>query len=59
MDTCWAMFLLAGCDEKAWNGQPIGDEAELPMGYWQKCCDFQLFSLKSCIPVYIHRKSKK
>jgi hypothetical protein len=27
----------------------IGEEAELPSGYWQKCGNFHPFSLKRCV----------
>jgi hypothetical protein len=29
--------------------QPIGEEAELPSGYWQKFANFCSFPLKVCI----------
>jgi hypothetical protein len=39
--------------------QPIGEEAELPTGYWQKRGNFHPCSLKRCVSVYIYQKSKE
>jgi hypothetical protein len=38
--------------------QPIGEEAELPSGYWQKRGSFCSFLLRRCISVYKNNKSK-
>jgi hypothetical protein len=32
---------------------PIGEEIELPSGYWQKCGNFHPFSMKQYVSVYI------
>jgi hypothetical protein len=58
MDTNRTMFLLAHCDEKSKKigFRPIGDEAEVPRGYWQKHCNFFPFSLKQL--VYNFKKLK-
>jgi hypothetical protein len=37
--------------------QPIGEKAELPSGYWQKCGNFHPFFLKRRFSVYINKKS--
>jgi hypothetical protein len=33
---------------------PIGEEIELPSGYWQKHGNFHSFSLKQYVSVYIY-----
>jgi hypothetical protein len=38
--------------------KPIGEEAALPSGYWQKHGNLYLFPLQRCISVYRENKSK-
>jgi hypothetical protein len=57
----WA--LLKGYRKAAWkcpniDYQPIGEEAELARGYWQKLGNLHLFPLKCCISVCINKKLK-
>ncbi len=46
----------AGCPSTC--QQPIGEEAEVPSGYWQKLGDCGLFPLNCKISIYINKKSK-
>jgi hypothetical protein len=39
--------------------QPIGEEAELPSGYWLQHGNFHSFPLMRCISVYINKIPKK
>jgi hypothetical protein len=41
------------------RSQPLGEEAELPSGYWQKCGNFLPFSLKHCVSVNSDEKSRE
>jgi hypothetical protein len=36
---------------------PIGEEIDLPSGYWQKRGNFHPFSMKQYVSVYIYEKS--
>jgi hypothetical protein len=38
--------------------EPIGDEAELPICFWQKCGNIHTLSLKCCVSIYILLKVK-
>jgi hypothetical protein len=61
LESLWAIF--EGYSKAAGKypntrHQPIGEEAELPSGYWQKRSSFCSFPLKGCISVYKNNKSK-
>jgi hypothetical protein len=53
LESAEQFFPFAGCDEKSRKrGQyPIGDNAELLSGYWQKHDNFHPFPVKHCISV--------
>jgi hypothetical protein len=38
---------------------PIGEDIELPSGYWQKRGNFHPFSMKQCVCFHIYLKSQE